>query len=306
MPTRSCRLHGVPELPCPAGDLVGFNFFPYALLMVVAVPAALAALFGWFAFRSRVTGVYLSIITQALTYALLLAFFRNDMGFGGNNGLTTQGHSRLQRAGRCDPRRPLRLSAIMLALGYVLRPRSSPRSSARCWSRSATPRAARASSATASSTTNCWSSPCRPPWRASRGPSTCRRSASSIRARCRRRPIPSRSVDLGRRSAAAARCVGPIARRLASSISARRRWSHAGAFPEFWLYFLGALFILVTIFLPQGHHRPAGSPARRTLHDPRPHGRPSMRGRCAKSRRTSPPDLQATAELTAKRAIRDR
>ena len=45
-------------------------------------------MFGWLAFRSRVTGVYLSIITQALTYALLLAFFRNDMGFGGNNGLT--------------------------------------------------------------------------------------------------------------------------------------------------------------------------------------------------------------------------
>ena len=45
-------------------------------------------MFGWFAFRSRVTGVYLSIITQAMTFALLLAFFRNDMGFGGNNGLT--------------------------------------------------------------------------------------------------------------------------------------------------------------------------------------------------------------------------
>ncbi|MBL8583508.1 MAG: urea ABC transporter permease subunit UrtC, partial [Rhizobiaceae bacterium] len=59
-----------------------------ALLMVVLVPGALAFVFGWFAFRSRVTGVYLSIITQAMTYALLLAFFRNDMGFGGNNGLT--------------------------------------------------------------------------------------------------------------------------------------------------------------------------------------------------------------------------
>jgi urea transport system permease protein len=52
------------------------------------VPGLLAFVFGWFAFRSRVTGVYLSIITQAMTYALLLAFFRNDMGFGGNNGLT--------------------------------------------------------------------------------------------------------------------------------------------------------------------------------------------------------------------------
>ena len=56
--------------------------------MVVVVPGLLALAFGWLAFRSRVTGVYLSIITQALTYALMLAFFRNDMGFGGNNGLT--------------------------------------------------------------------------------------------------------------------------------------------------------------------------------------------------------------------------
>jgi urea transport system permease protein len=66
----------------------GFEYFPYALLMVVAVPGALAFVFGWFAFRSRVTGVYLSIITQALTFALMLGFFRNNFGFGGNNGLT--------------------------------------------------------------------------------------------------------------------------------------------------------------------------------------------------------------------------
>ena len=66
----------------------GFEFFPYALAMVLIVPGILAFCFGWLAFRSRVTGVYLSIITQAMTYALQLAFFRNDMGFGGNNGLT--------------------------------------------------------------------------------------------------------------------------------------------------------------------------------------------------------------------------
>jgi urea transport system permease protein len=66
----------------------GFDHFAFAMLMVVLVPGLLAFVFGWFAFRSRVTGVYLSIITQALTYALWLAFFRNDMGFGGNNGLT--------------------------------------------------------------------------------------------------------------------------------------------------------------------------------------------------------------------------
>jgi len=66
----------------------GFGSFPFAMVMVVLVPGLLALVFGWFAFRSRVTGVYLSIITQAMTFALLLAFFRNDMGFGGNNGLT--------------------------------------------------------------------------------------------------------------------------------------------------------------------------------------------------------------------------
>ena len=74
-----------PELPV---YWYGFQHFPYALLMVVLVPGALAFVFGWFAFRSRVTGVYLSIITQALTFALMLGFFRNNFGFGGNNGLT--------------------------------------------------------------------------------------------------------------------------------------------------------------------------------------------------------------------------
>ena len=66
----------------------GFDQFWFAALMVMLVPGLLGFVFGYFAFRSRVTGVYLSIITQAMTYALLLAFFRNDMGFGGNNGLT--------------------------------------------------------------------------------------------------------------------------------------------------------------------------------------------------------------------------
>ena len=66
----------------------GFDMFWFAIVMAMFVPGLLAFVFGFLAFRSRVTGVYLSIITQAMTYALLLAFFRNDMGFGGNNGLT--------------------------------------------------------------------------------------------------------------------------------------------------------------------------------------------------------------------------
>jgi len=67
---------------------LGFDFFWFAMLMVVLIPGLLAFVFGYLAFRSRVTGVYLAIMTQALTYTLMLAFFRNEMGFGGNNGLT--------------------------------------------------------------------------------------------------------------------------------------------------------------------------------------------------------------------------
>jgi urea transport system permease protein len=66
----------------------GFNHFWFAAVMIIVAPALLALVFGWFAFRSRVTGVYFSIITQAMSYAMMLAFFRNDMGFGGNNGFT--------------------------------------------------------------------------------------------------------------------------------------------------------------------------------------------------------------------------
>ncbi len=66
----------------------GFDMAWFAFIMVLLAPGLLALVFGFLAFRSRVTGVYLSIITQALTFALMLAFFRNEMGFGGNNGLT--------------------------------------------------------------------------------------------------------------------------------------------------------------------------------------------------------------------------
>ena len=171
----------------------GFQYFPYAALMVVLVPGALAFVFGWFAFRSRVTGVYLSIITQALTYALMLGFFRNNFGFGGNNGLTDfkdilgfnvqaettrvvavldllpRAHARLpalprhrhleirQGADR-DPRRRS-AHALPRLPGGILQARSY--------------------------------SPCPPAWPASPARFTCRRSASSIRASSRP-AIPSR------------------------------------------------------------------------------------------------------------------
>jgi urea transport system permease protein len=99
----------------------GFNHFPYAALMIVLVPGVLAFVFGWFAFRSRVTGVYLSIITQALTFALMLGFFRNDFGFGGNNGLTDF-YDLLGFSVRAPETRAVlfALSALALALGYLI------------------------------------------------------------------------------------------------------------------------------------------------------------------------------------------
>jgi urea transport system permease protein len=99
----------------------GFDHFAFALLLMALAPGLLAFVFGWLAFRSRVTGVYLSIITQALTYALMLAFFRNDMGFGGNNGLTDfkdlLGFSLQSDATRAGL---LIASAVLLSLFYLV------------------------------------------------------------------------------------------------------------------------------------------------------------------------------------------
>ena len=132
--------------------------------MVLLVPGLLAFVFGWFAFRSRVTGVYLSIITQAMTFALMLAFFRNDMGFGGNNGLTdfkdilgfnVQAAGHAGRAVRRDRRGAgARVSHRPLHDGVGLRQGSDrhPRRGSR----------ARAFSATGSSATSSWRSRSRP------------------------------------------------------------------------------------------------------------------------------------------------
>lgn len=99
----------------------GFDSFVFAMLMALLVPALLAFIFAWMAFRSRVTGVYFSIMTQALTFALMLAFFRNEMGFGGNNGLTDfkdlLGFDLQSQGVRLTL---FVLSAVMLGLAYLV------------------------------------------------------------------------------------------------------------------------------------------------------------------------------------------
>lgn len=99
----------------------GFEHFGFAAFMALFVPAAVACVFGFFAFRSRITGVYFSIITQALTFALMLLMFRNDTGFGGNNGLTD--FKRILGYPLHNPGTRINLyiaSCVALLLGYLL------------------------------------------------------------------------------------------------------------------------------------------------------------------------------------------
>jgi urea transport system permease protein len=195
----------------------GFDSFPFAVSMVLLVPGLLALAFGYLAFRARVSGVYLSIITQALTYALMLAFFRNDMGFGGNNGFTD-----FKEILGCSLQAPGTRMALFLttvvALGgsYVL-----------CRSIIAS-RAGRVFQAVRDAENRArfigyrvesyklWVLCCRPCWRGSPGRCTCRRSASSIRASSRRRTRSKSSF--GWQSAVAARCTARWPARFSSTL----------------------------------------------------------------------------------------
>ncbi len=97
-----------------------FYSFPFATAAALIVPGLLAFVFGWLAFRSRIKGVYLSILTQALTYAAALLFFRNDFGFGGNNGFTD--FKRILGADLSSPdtRRWLYVASVVLLAGVFL------------------------------------------------------------------------------------------------------------------------------------------------------------------------------------------
>jgi len=99
----------------------GFDYFSFALLIIFLLPGLFAFVFGYFAFRSRIKGVYFAIITQAMTYALMLLFFRNNTGFGGNNGLTD--FKRILGYSLQDPSTKMGLfmiTALVLFLSYIL------------------------------------------------------------------------------------------------------------------------------------------------------------------------------------------
>ncbi|MBM3385509.1 MAG: urea ABC transporter permease subunit UrtC, partial [Betaproteobacteria bacterium] len=222
--------------------------FWWAMILVVAAPGLLAFVFGYFAFRSRVKGVYFSIITQALTFAAMLLFFRNATGFGGNNGFTD--FKRILGFTIATPETRMALFAITGAalIGTLLLGR---------WI--VTSKFGRVLAAIRDAESRV----------ASCGYDTVHYKLAAFTLSAVLCGIagalyvpqvgiinpgemsPANSIEIAIWVAVGGRgtLVGAIA---GAGIVNGAKSFFTQAFPEFWLYFLGLLFILVTLFLPQG------------------------------------------------------
>jgi urea transport system permease protein len=226
----------------------GFSSFWFAALMMMLVPGLLAFVFGWFAFRSRVTGVYLSIITQAMTYALLLAFFRNDMGFGGNNGLTDY-KDILGFPVQADATRAslFAASAVALALGVLVTAAITSShfgklmiavrdAESRTRFLGYDPARVKVFAFTVSAVMAGIAGALYVPQVGIINPSEF---------------APANSIEVVVWTAVGGRgtIIGPIVGALL--VNGAKSW-FTGALPEFWLFALGGLFVFVTLFLPNG------------------------------------------------------
>jgi len=221
--------------------------FAAQMLLVVAVPGLLALVFGWFAFRSRIKGVYFSIITQALTFAAMLLFFRNETGFGGNNGFTDFKRllgipiDQAMRVFLCA------LSGVVL-VGFFVMSRAIVHSKygrvlqairdaeSRVMFTGYDPVAYKLSIWTLSAVMCAVAGALYVPQVGIINPSEM---------------SPAASIEMAIWAAVGGRgtLIGPIIG--AFFVNGAKSWFTV-AFPEFWLYFLGALFIAVTLFLPNG------------------------------------------------------
>ncbi len=222
--------------------------FVLQMLLVVLVPALLALVFGWFAFRSRIKGVYFSIITQALTYAAMLLFFRNETGFGGNNGFTD--FKRILGLPIATPDTRIVLFVITGAtlVGFYLLARAIVNSKygrvlqairdaeTRVMFTGYNPLAYKLSIWTLSAVMCAIAGALYVPQVGIINPSEM---------------SPAAGIEIAIWAAVGGRAtlIGPIVG--AFFVNGAKSWFTV-AFPEFWLYFLGALFIAVTLFLPQG------------------------------------------------------
>jgi urea transport system permease protein len=224
------------------------NSFIAQMLLVVLVPGLLALVFGWFAFRSRIKGVYFSIITQAMTFAAMLLFFRNETGFGGNNGFTD--FKRILDLPIATP--GMRISLFVLTgctlVGFYLLGRAIVNSKygrvlqairdaeTRVMFTGYSPLAYKLSIWTLSAVMCAIAGALYVPQVGIINPSEM---------------SPAASIEIAIWAAVGGRAtlIGPIVG--AFFVNGAKSWFTV-AFPEFWLYFLGALFIAVTLFLPNG------------------------------------------------------
>jgi urea transport system permease protein len=222
--------------------------FVAQMILVVVVPGLLALVFGWFAFRSRIKGVYFSIITQALTFAAMLLFFRNETGFGGNNGFTD--FKRILNLPITTPAMRMFLFVLtaLVLIGFFLMAR---------WI--VTSKYGRVLQAIRDAETRVMFS--------GYDPIAYKLSIWTLSAvMCGiagalyvpqvgiinpTEMSPASSIEIAIWAAVGGRAtlIGPIVG--AFFVNGAKSWFTA-AFPEFWLYFLGALFIAVTLFLPDG------------------------------------------------------
>jgi urea transport system permease protein len=226
----------------------GSDSFIWTLILIVALPGVLALVFGFFAFRSRIKGVYFSIITQALTFAAMLLFFRNETGFGGNNGFTdfkrilgysiTSPMTRAVLAG---------LTALVLVLALLM---------ARALVRSKFGRVVQAIRDAESRVMFCGYNPVYYKlfiW-------VLAAMLSGIAGALYVPQVgiinpsemsPANSIEIAIWTAVGGRgtLIGPILG--AALVNGAKSWFTV-AVPEYWLFFLGALFVLATLFLPRG------------------------------------------------------
>ena len=221
---------------------------PATLFLVVAVPGLVALVFGFFAFRSRIKGVYFSIITQALTFAAMLLFFRNETGFGGNNGFTD--FKRLAGVTIATPGMRMALfvltAACLLAFyllarwlvaskfGRVLQAIRDAES--RVMFSGYSPLGYKLAIWTLSAMVCGVAGALYVPQVGIINPSEM---------------SPANSIEIAVWAAVGGRAtlIGPIVG--AFLVNGAKSWLTV-TYPEFWLYFLGALFIGVTLYLPQG------------------------------------------------------
>jgi urea transport system permease protein len=222
--------------------------FVLQMLLVVAVPGLLALVFGFFAFRSRIKGVYFSIITQALTYAAMLLFFRNETGFGGNNGFTDFKRILGQPIATADMRVLLCVITGLVLIGFFLMARAIVNS-----------KYGRVLQAIRDAETRVMFT--------GYDPVVYKLSIWTLSAMMcgvagalyvpqvgiinPGEMSPAASIEIAIWAAVGGRAtlIGPIIG--AFFVNGAKSWFTV-AFPEYWLFFLGALFIAVTLFLPHG------------------------------------------------------